>query len=82
MVVWKHKQWFASKGGVGAYLASAPYALEMRKRLQWLKEGCLEYHMTQFQSRYFGPQGNPEEKKLYAEFLELTNQKDELWSRP
>lgn len=42
---------------------------EAAHRLVWLSEGCLEYHMTKFRSKYYGPQGNPEEKKLFLEFI-------------
>lgn len=43
---------------------------ETEKRLQWLSEGSLRYHMTQFESD-FPLGGCPEEKELYREFIEF-----------
>ena len=58
-------KWFKDKGKLGEYIYSATHPYEIAKRLQWLSEGSLEYHMTVFESPYYGPEGIPEERKLY-----------------
>jgi hypothetical protein len=63
------KEWFKDQGVLGGYVVSAQSKLEIEKRLQWLSEGSLEYHMTHFQSKYYGPDGNPQEKELYSDFI-------------
>lgn len=41
---------------------------EAQIRLTWLSEGSLHYHISQFQTKYFGPDGDPSEKELYKQF--------------
>ncbi len=40
--------------------------VELRQRLTWLSEGSLHYHLEG--GKYGGPEGNPAEKALYAQF--------------
>lgn len=65
----KDQQWFEGKGKLGEYILNAKARPEIEHRLKWLSEGTLEYHMTQFESKCYGPAGNPEEKQLYSDFL-------------
>jgi hypothetical protein len=68
--IWKHRKWFADKGELGAAFNPPISQPEFEHRVKWLGEGSLMYHLSQFESPYYGPSGSPEEKKLYKEFME------------
>jgi hypothetical protein len=58
--------WFVGKEPlIAKAIQSKP---EAQIRLTWLSEGSLHYHLSQFKTHYFGPQGDPAEKELYKQF--------------
>jgi hypothetical protein len=68
--IWKHRKWFADKGELGELILRAKNLPEFEHRVRWLGEGSLMYHLSQFQSPYYGTSGTPKEKELYKEFME------------
>lgn len=66
--------WFADKGKLGEWILEAKNVPEREKRLQWLSEGCLEYHMSDFTSEVPTPQGIPAETALWRAFIDHLGQ--------
>jgi hypothetical protein len=66
--MWKHRKWFADKGELGELIFNAKNLPEFEKRVQWLGDGSLKYHLTQFSSPWIHG-GIPEEHELYKEFM-------------
>lgn len=69
VAIWKHRKWFADKGELGELILRGNNLPEFAKRVQWLSEGSLMYHLSMMKSPWVHG-GIPEEHALYKEFME------------